>query len=419
MSDRLLLRLAPDGGLTWLRQSSDRAPTASTPGVPPPAALAGAEEIVVFVPSEDVLLTEVRLSARNRAQLLQALPYAVEDQLLSPVEELHFAAGDDSGEQIGVAVVAKNRLSGWLDRLAEAGIRADVLVPESVALAVSAESATLIIEDARAIARLAPWSAFTCTPGELPDWLAQVQAAGGLAPLAVHDFRAAPALALPVAVASYRERQRDPLAFLAGAFAATARAASSGRAPSAARPIVNLLSGEFAPSHRGARGARWWRIAAALAAAVVVLAIANLGFDVLRLSRTSARLDTLAQDVVRQAFPEIDAAQLSRMSPEQWMRGRLDRQRGGAEASGLLRVLAQIAPVLGSTTRIQTRGMEYRNGTLELALRAPDVAALDSVRERFATAPGLKVEVTAANPGADGVDGRIRVGADDGHGGTP
>jgi general secretion pathway protein L len=210
---------------------------------------------------------------------------------------------------------------------------------------------------------------------------------------------------VPLPLASYQERQRDPLAFLAANFT---------QAP------LNLLEGEFAPRHRHARGARWWRVAAALAAAVVILALANLGFDVLRLARASTRMETLAQDAVRKAFPEIDAAQLSRLSPADLMRGRLERLRGGTESGGLLKVLAQIAPVLGSTTRIQTRGMEYRNGVFELALRAPDVAALDSVRERLATVPSVQPVVTAANPSADGVDGRIRIStASGGHGGAP
>jgi general secretion pathway protein L len=415
MPDRLLLRLAPDGGLTWLRQAvGARLSVASAAGVPAPAVLAAAAEIVVLVPSEDVLLTQVRLSARNRAQLLQALPFAVEEQLLSAVEDLHFAASRGTGDQIGVAVVAKSTLRGWLDRLTEAGVRPDWLLPESLALPIDAERATLLIEPTRAIGRLAPWSAFACAPDDLPAWLGQAQAGAELAPLAVHDFRAAPALALPVPVATYQERQSDALAFLAHAFVARAPSASPrawmGRVAAAADDAtLNLLEGEFAVRHRGARGARWSRIAVALAAAVVVLAFANLGMDVLRLSRASTRMDALAQQVVHSAFPDIDAAQLARLSPQQLMRGRLERLRGGSESSGLLRVLNAIAPILGTTTRIQTRGMEYRNGTLELSLRTPDVAALDSVRERLAALPGLKVAVTAANPGKDGVDGRIRV----------
>ncbi|GAA0722416.1 type II secretion system protein GspL [Dokdonella soli] len=413
MPDRLLLRLSPDGGLTWLRQAgAARVASASAPGLPPASALESAGEIVVLVPSEDVLLTEAKLSARNRAQLLQALPYAVEDQLLAPVEELHFAASSGNGDQVGVAVVARAKLRAWLDTLGAAGIRPDILIPDALALPAGQGRASALIEEGRAVVRLAAWSSFACTLAELPGWLAQAQAANALAPLTVHDFRAAPALALPVPVAGYQDRQRDPLAFLAAAFDDTASSSSrpwAGRGPG--RETINLLEGEFTARHRAARGARWWRIAAALAAAVVVLAIANLGFDVLRLSRASARMDTLAQEAVHKAFPDIDAAQLARLSPEQLMRGRLDRLRGGAESSGLLRVLAQIAPVLGtnSPTLIQTRGMEYRNGTLELALRTRDVAMLDSVRERLATVPGLKAEVTAANPGADGVDGRIRI----------
>lgn len=389
MSDRLLLRLASDGGLTWLRQGA----AASEPGMPPASAIEAAGEIVVLVPSEDVVLTEATLRARTRAQLLQALPYAVEDQLLDPVEDLHFAATRGEGT-LGVAVVAKATLRGWLERLAEAGIEPDVLLPDALALPCTPERGAALIEEGRALVRLAPWSALACSLRELPDWLARVAAPK---PLDIHDVRAAAApLALPAARV---ERGRDATAFLAAALAA---------APAA--DTLNLLEGDFAPRRRQGRGQRWWRTAAALAAAVALLAVADLGMDVWRLSRSSAQMQAQAQEALHKAFPDIDAAMLARSSPEQLMRGRLDRLRGGAEASGLLRVLGQIAPVVGTTTQIQTRGMEYRNGTFELALRTPDVAALDSVRERLALVPGLKAEVTAANPGADGVDGRIRIG---------
>jgi len=402
MSDRLLLRLAPDGGLSWLRASAGaRAETVA--GTPPAEVLAAAGEIVVLVSAEDVLLANAQLAARSRAQLLQALPYAIEDQLLAPAEELHFAAARSVDGHVGVAVVARATLRGWLDRLADAGIRPDVLLPESLALPATPEQSGMLVEHARAIVRLAPWSAFACSLAELPDWLARVHGAAS-APLSVHDFRAAPALALPVPIAHYHERRRDPLAWLAGGLA---------------QPPLNLLEGEFAPRHRRARDVHWWRVAAALAAACIVLAFAGLGVDVLRLSRASTRMDTQARDMVRHAFPDVDAAQLARLSPQQLVRGRLERLQGGADSGGLLHVLGDIGPVLAGVTRIQTRGMEYRNGILELALRAPDVAALDGVREQLAMVPGVKAEVTAANSGADGVDGRIRIESGASRGAVP
>ena len=75
-------------------------------------------------------------------------------------------------------------------------------------------------------------------------------------------------------------------------------------------------------------------------------------------------------------------------------------------------MLTQIAPVLGRTTRTQVRGLEFRNGALEVGLRSPDVATLDSMREQFAAIPGLSAEVTASVPADTGVDGRIRIRGD-------
>ena len=73
-----------------------------------------------------------------------------------------------------------------------------------------------------------------------------------------------------------------------------------------------------------------------------------------------------------------------------------------------MQLLGRIAPILGSTTRTTLTALEYHNATLELALRAPDVPALDLMRERLAGL-GLKVEVTAANSGSAGIDGRLRI----------
>jgi general secretion pathway protein L len=156
-----------------------------------------------------------------------------------------------------------------------------------------------------------------------------------------------------------------------------------------------------------------------LAVVVAVLAFAGLAADVLRLSRESARIDALSQDALRKAFPDIDAAQVARLGAAALMRGRLERQHGAESSSGMLRMLAQVAPILGESTRTQVRGIEYRNGVLEVALRAPDMTALDLVRERVTTIPGLKAELTAASPGADGVDGRVRIDSSRAGGGTP
>lgn len=385
-NDRLLLRLDSEGRLSWLGSAGR-----TMPGVPPRQRIEQARRIVVLVPSEDVLLTGATLSARSQAQLLRALPFAVEDQLLAPVEDLHVVpvpVPGLEGDRRAVLVVARTRLREWLDRLGANGIRADVLIPETLALA----PATALIEADRALVRIAPDAAWACPAGDLAEWLRQTGVPA--ADLTIHDLRPAPNAST---AGSGEAGARDGLGLLASSLPAAG----------------NLLEGAFAPAHRRAAGGRLWRLAAALAALVVLLGLAERGLGVLQLSRESAALQAAIDQRVREAVPELDGAALAGVEPGQLLQRRLESLRGGG-GEGLLGLLGRIAPVLASGTRIQTRGIEYRNGALELGLRAPDVQTLDALRERLAMLPGLRAEITGTSPvdaaqGGGGVDARIRV----------
>jgi general secretion pathway protein L len=170
--------------------------------------------------------------------------------------------------------------------------------------------------------------------------------------------------------------------------------------------MLNLLQGAFAPAHRQAPARRLWRVAGAMTAAAIILLFVYYGSESWRLARESAQLDTAMRDALHQEFPQMDNVA---GDPRQLLESALTRMRGGTDAGGLLRVLAQVAPTLGATTRTTLKSIEYHNGTLELGLRAPDVPALDLIRERLANVHGLKVEVTAATSADNGVDGRLRI----------
>jgi general secretion pathway protein L len=390
MSERLLIRLHPDGRLTWLAQDAGgRVLSATNAGAPAVATLAGARRIIVLVPSEQVVLLEADALSTRRAQLAKAVPFALEDQLASPVEELHFALPETiSGDRIPVAVVARATLRDWIDALAAQGIRADLMIPEALLLAANDGAGTLVIEPDRSLLRWSPSRAIACDTPALAQWLSAV----ALPPVQVFDFRPVLRQDLPVAVASYHEHQSDTLAFFAVQMQRD--------------PQLNLLQGEFAPSHRHLPAQQLWRRAALFTAAAVVLALVFAAVDWLRLGRESDRLDAEQRTVLRAGLPDL--ANVAG-DPRQLMESALMRMRGGAgSGSGLLALLDRIGPILASTTRVSLRGIEYRNATLELGLRAPDVPALDLVQQQLANL-GLNVEVTSASTGEKGVDGRLRI----------
>ena len=364
--------------------------SAANAGAPPPATLAGAGHVAVLVPSEYVVLLETDAVSARRTQLAKAVPFALEDQLASPVEELHFALPEQvSGARLGVAVVARSAMRDWIALLAQLGIRADALMPDALAMPIPADGAAVLIEPARALVRWGRSHACACDTAALGPWLAVIAPAS----LQVHDFRQAPRLDLPVDVARYHERQSDPLAMLAASLAR--------------EPAINLLQGEFAPDHRHAPAQKLWHRAAMLAAASVILALVYAGGDYLRLKRESDRLEQAQHETLRASLPEFaDVAG----DPRQLMQSALTRMRGDGATGGLLPLLGRIGPVLSATPRVSLKSMEYRNATLEIGLRAPDVPTLDLVREQLASgAVGLKAEVTAATTSDNGVDGRLRI----------
>ena len=390
MSDRLLIRLQMDGQLTWLAQDAQgRALSGANAGAPSRAVIAGARHVTVLVPSEQVVLLETEAVSARRSQLAKALPFALEDQLASPVEELHFALPEHvAGARLGVAVAARTAVRGWIDTLAQLGIRADAIVPDSLAVPVPGDGAVVLIEPERALLRWGLAHACVCETAALGQWLAVVAPAT----VEIHDFRQAPRIDLPVEVARYHEGQSDPLALLATALSR--------------EPAINLLQGEFAPSHRHMPAQKLWRRAALLAAASIILALAYAGGDYLRLKRESDRLELAQHQALRLSLPEF--AEVAG-DPRQLMQSALTRMRGDSATGGLLPLLGRIGPVLAATTRVSLKSMEYRNATLELGLRAPDVPTLDLVREQLASLGGLKAEVTAAATSDKGVDGRLRI----------
>src|SRR3982750_1699390 len=50
--------------------------------------------VTLIVPAQDIVLTAATLPKLNRQKLLQALPFALEDQLIDDIHELHFAAAE-------------------------------------------------------------------------------------------------------------------------------------------------------------------------------------------------------------------------------------------------------------------------------------------------------------------------------------
>jgi general secretion pathway protein L len=154
-----------------------------------PAELAHAakdREVIVVVPAEDVLLTSVTLPKMSRSRLAQALPFALEDQLVGDIDTLHFAWGEvEADGSMPVVITAREKMQQWLTLLQSWHVQPDHLIPAVLALPYSLESWHVMIAG-MAYARIAQFKGFACDLKNLDGFINLAVASAPHLPHQIH-----------------------------------------------------------------------------------------------------------------------------------------------------------------------------------------------------------------------------------------
>ncbi|MHB8624351.1 MAG: type II secretion system protein GspL [Sulfuricaulis sp.] len=375
----------PHGQVTELNQ---------IPGVGPMT------RVHVWTPPVTTLLTHVTLPTRSRARIQQALPFALEDQLVGEPEHLHFAYRVLEDDSLAVAVTARERLQTWIARLTEAGLRPASASPALLALPWHVESWTVAFHADELWVRTGIAAGFVC-------------AAGG----------AVPPIMLETALREARDKQSAPLNLNVlqppAGFDSNAWAKQLGlpvnpnkqdfwTSQQETLPALDLLQGNFAPS------SQLQELVPALRPAAIMLAIwiaGSLGFDLWewwQLSRSHENLQHQMISLFRQTFPKAQvivdpALQMDRLVSA--MQGK----DGGNSGGDMLPLLENVAPVVQASPQLKLRAIEYGDSRLTLEITLPDFQTMETVKNAFTTR-GLQVDVLDANSTAAGIEGRLRLG---------
>jgi general secretion pathway protein L len=402
MRARLIIRFGSEPGhpAQWLALDAAGA-AVGAPGsgsLAEAAAAARGHTVIGLLPGFDVLLLAARIPTQSRQKLLQALPYALEDQLADDVEELHFVPGRrDSEGRLAVAVIARARLQEWLDACTEADLDLDQAYPEILALPHESGAWTLLLEKQGFLLRTGPQSGFAGDSLNVRPLLEsaleeadepkpeRLKVYGGtdlavLEGLAVEIEQPTPERALPLMA-----RHLDP------------------------RHAINLRSGPFARSRSlGGNWRRWYAVAALFIAWVAV----DTGAALLQQWRHQAELNALNSEIhqlYRQAFP--GAAPPHVLAMRSTVENRLRALRGGGTVdSGLLDLLARVGPTLGDPA-VQLTALNYRNGEIELEFSAENLQTVDQLQQKLNSLEGVAAEVRNARAEGERAIGRLRIGA--------
>ncbi len=397
MADTLLIRLAASqaGFRDWMlvnEQGETRTPVRE--GTPEAGVVAGASRIVVIVPGEEVLLSEARVPGRNRQRVLRAIPYALEEQLASDVEMLHFAIGPAQDEDhYPVAVVDRSLMDAWAELLDEHRIVAGQWLPETLALPQTDDGWSLMIDGSAVLVRTGTYSGYAADLETFPALVSlfasrdQLPGSARLFGSSIIDIEG-----LDVAVA---EQELQPLEILGRGFA-------QGQS-------FDLLQGDYSRSEEWGKMLRPWKATAALLVAGLVLTAASAGLNYSKLSKQQEQLAAEIEAVYRDTFPKARRVVNPRAQMEQSLK-QLQRQAGGGGQMAFLALLSDVARILGSNKGVQIQGATYRDGRLDLQLLADNVQVLDQLKQALAGEGRMRADIQSATTQKDGkVNSRIRV----------
>ncbi|MCF6211149.1 MAG: type II secretion system protein GspL [Gammaproteobacteria bacterium] len=372
---------------------------------------AAGARVVVLVPGEDVLLASAELPGLNRQRLARAVPFALEEQLASDVEDMHFALGSRSDDgRIHNAVVARGKIAAWLESLRAAGLQADVMLSE--VLAVPREAAndagrhwSLLIDGLRCLLRTDSQHGLALDLNNLPVILqAALDEAGDSLPASLDvkicgddtfsgsdDDRQLIRVCEEAGIDVVLQPQEEDGALL------LARGFDE-------KEAINLLQGDYSRRGQLEKLLRPWRPAILLLGLWLVVLLGAMGLEYSRLSQQDAEIREQITALYREAFPEARKV----VDPRVQMERGLAKLRGsGGGQTDLLGFIGKAGPVLKATPGLKLRSLRYKENRLDIDLEINSLQTLDKLKQRLADEAGLTVEIVSASSRDGKVESRI------------
>lgn len=422
--------------------------------------------VIIFLSGIDMLLTSVSLPAMNKQRLLKAIPYSLEEQLASDVEQLHFAVGERLEESaVPCCVIERDILVLLQQRLKEVGMQADVITSELFAIPNDADSWTVWVNHSATDKTLSlvrsgvqsgaaididnisvllhnnldaideeqrPSTLHFYTSQDKTNVVNPSEEETDLLDLAKNDEIEAAIdeegeIDSVVAIASIELDDVEveiPTAEL-GLELQQQLNKSCAELGLKFEPIIcdepylaalaknfnesnsiNLLQGEFSRKEQFEKFLRPWRSAAIVAACWLLLQLGLMIGEYIQLSNKDKVLKTAITNVYKQTFPNSK----NLVNPKVQMQRKLEKLRGGGGPSGgFLSILSKVGKILKDTPSMSLHSVRYKDNKLNLDLQIADLQALDKLKIRLVKESKLEVDIVSASARDGKVESRLKI----------
>ncbi len=361
--------------------------------------LAANAQVIVSIPAEHVLLLDIVIPGRNRQRLHNAVPYAVEEQLIDDVDGLHFALSPQANNnQYTVAVIDREKFIGMQKLLNNAGLHPHVILPDVLSLAYKEQNWVVLDSGERQFVRADRYHGFVTNKDGIHNLLAVSLREAKQKPRLIEvRVPAGSDMDWPESIEDIpivkKEYEQEVTVLLACDYDA--------------QTSINLLQSEFSRRENISRHFRPWYSAAALLAVWLVWQGGLNVFQYYQLSAQNTALKKQVEEVYRKTFPGARRVVNASLQMKQKLKGL--RKKTGKSTISMSEMLVAATPILMESKGLKINKLRYQDGKLDLELELKDLQSLDKVKEKLAKRQDWKVVIQSASSHKDKVESRMQI----------
>lgn|GEM_PF-1364841 len=341
------------------------------------------QNVTVVIPGEQITTRLVKIPKGSKRHFNKVLPFLLEDELATPVEELHFALGKPNNEdQVLCAIIEKYVLNNYLEKLSDAGITASNLIPDYWLLENNSKNKSstkkfnhkLLIRFANNTGMAMPIAPLLTSSQTPPTSL--------LTELGINIEKA-------------HAEQINQIPEL--------QSIDTNHAP------LNILQAEYSQKSQSSNNL-WIKstiIAASLCILVFMLYFLSVGWHFNQQAKTMA---TEAKAVYKELFPN----ELRIIDIRRQMAAHLNQIGSGPTDQLFFSLIGVIAEAIDTTTETNEKGTvrhlryEHKDGTLQLELQTKSMGYAYNLQSRVQKI-GFTAEVLSVNSNDEGVIARLKL----------
>lgn len=390
MSEQLVIRLGSraEQKISWLVWASHNSEVIASGELTDAGELAelaerlGHRPVVALVPASDVVLKQVALPAKPNRQLLQALPYMLEEEQAEDIEQLFLALGtvinQDGQYSQQVAICQRQRLGQWLDWLQQAGFSVSRMVPDALLLPESPVPACVQLQD-QWLLKQSAWQVAAIEDSWWADYLqlAALPQITSYSPWPAHILQAHQVAQpeLPLALLAEQLHKND----------------------------FTLLQAEYKPKRQRNPQLSVWRTTTILAICCASVYLLQLGMTNWQLSRQINAVQQQSADTYKQAFPDERIVNLTIQ-----LNKKLAAVGGGDNQQSFLSLLAALQQQLAAVPDISLENLRFDAKRAELRFQAKGdgFQSFEKLKNQLEQA-GFSVEQGTLSNDGDKVQGSV------------